>query len=126
MLEKKFTIDALSSLTGYSRRTIRYYIQIGLLEAPAGRGRGGFYNDSHMAKLKQIKALSERGMSLAAIIDYFKSGGVANESYKRDVYIKYEILPGIDFLVMKDIDDANKKKISEIVKVAKSIIKEGG
>ncbi|MCK4823506.1 MerR family transcriptional regulator, partial [bacterium] len=30
------------------RRTIRYYIQEGLLEPPAGRGRGGFYYDSHL------------------------------------------------------------------------------
>lgn len=124
MLEKKFTIDELSSLTGYSRRTIRYYIQIGLLEPPAGRGRGGFYNDSHLNKLKQIKVLNERGMSLSAIIDYFEAGGISDESYQRDIFIKYEILPGIELLVRKDIDEAKKKKIFEIVKVAKSIIKE--
>lgn len=123
-MEKKITIDELSALSGFSRRAIRYYIQIGLLEPPAGRGKGGFYNDSHLTKLKQIKVLTERGMSLSAIVNYFKVGGIVDESYQRDIYIKYEIFPGIEFIVRKDIDEANRKKISEIVKVAKSIIRE--
>lgn len=124
MPEKKFTIDDLSSLTGYSRRTIRYYIQIGLVEPPAGRGRGGFYNDSHLNKLRQIKVLNERGMSLSAIINYLEGGGIAEESYQRDVWVKYEISPGIEFVVRKDVDEEKKKKIFEIVKVAKSVIRE--
>jgi DNA-binding transcriptional MerR regulator len=61
MNEKLYTIKQLSELTGYSRRTIRYYIQQGLLEPPAGRGRGGFYNDSHLLKLKEIRAQQEKG-----------------------------------------------------------------
>ncbi len=125
MSEKKFKIDDLSRLSGYSRRTIRYYIQIGLIEPPAGRGRGGFYNDSHLTKLKQIKILNERGMSLTAIIHYFEAGNIADEIYQRDIYIKYEIAPGIEFLVKNDIDEEKRKKIFEIMKVAKSIIKEG-
>ena len=57
MEEKTYTIDELSDMTGYSRRTIRYYVQQGLIGAPAGRGRGGFYYDSHLQKLKEIRAL---------------------------------------------------------------------
>lgn len=124
MIERRITIQELCSITGYSRRTIRYYIQIGLLDPPAGRGRGGFYNDSHVNKLKQIKALNEKGMSLAAIINYFKSGSIPEESYGRDIWIKYAISDGVEFSVRKDIDEERKKKIFEIVRVAKSIIKE--
>lgn len=124
MSEDKISIDDLTTLSGYSRRTIRYYIQIGLLDPPAGRGRGGFYNDSHVNKLKQIKALNEKGMSLTAIINYFKSGSIPEESYERDIWIKYAISDGVEFSVRKVIDEEKKKKISEIVRVAKSIIRE--
>ncbi len=124
MSEDKISIDDLTTLSGYSRRTIRYYIQIGLLDPPAGRGRGGFYNDSHVNKLKQIKSLNEKGMSLTAIINYFKSGSIPEESYERDIWIKYAISDGVEFSVRKDIDEEKKKKISEIVRAAKSIIRE--
>ena len=71
-VNKKYTIEQLSELTGYSRRTIRYYIEEGLLDSPAGRGKGGFYFDSHLNKLGIIKKLQEKGMSLSAIAAYIK------------------------------------------------------
>ncbi len=39
METKKYTIEELCDLTGYSRRTIRYYVQSGIIDPPAGRGR---------------------------------------------------------------------------------------
>ena len=68
--KNKYTIDELSELTGFSRRTIRYYIHEGLLEPPAGRGRVGFYFDSHLGQLQLIKQLREKEMSLSSIAKY--------------------------------------------------------
>ena len=67
MKRKRYTIQELSELTGFSRRTIRYYIQEGLLEPPAGRGRGGFYYDSHLKKLSKIRQLQNQGLKLGSI-----------------------------------------------------------
>jgi len=119
------TIDQICEMTGYSRRTIRYYVQIGLIEPPAGRGRGGFYNDSNLTKLRQIKTLQEKGMNLAAITAMLKSGKVPFESYVRDVWVKYEISPGIEISVRKDVEEGNRKMIFDMIRVAKSITKEG-
>ena len=66
-LPKKYTIDDLSELTGFSRRTIRFYIQENIIEPPAGRGRGGFYFDSHLSGLLKIKELQEKGLNLESI-----------------------------------------------------------
>jgi DNA-binding transcriptional MerR regulator len=57
----------LSSLTGLNRRTIRYYIQLGLVERPLGEGRGAHYNDAHLGQLLQIKKMTSAGYSLEAI-----------------------------------------------------------
>jgi len=67
MKQKQYTIQELSELTGFSRRTIRYYIQERLLDSPAGRGRGGFYYDSHVQRLSKIRELQNRGLKLESI-----------------------------------------------------------
>lgn len=121
---KKYTIDDLCELTGYSRRTIRYYIQEGLLEPPAGRGRGGYYYDSHLAQLVQIRSLQEMGMSLVSITEFLKAGKRTETSYSRDVWAKYEIAPGVEINVRRDLEEIAGKKVLEIVKIAKSILKE--
>ena len=36
----RYNIDELADLGGVSRRTVRYYVQEGLLPAPLGVGRG--------------------------------------------------------------------------------------
>jgi len=125
MNEKKYTIEELCELTGFTRRTIRYYVQEGLIEPPAGRGRGGFYFDSHLNKLRLIKSCQEKGMNLSAISEYLKGGEVKKAEYQRDIWVKYEILPGLEINVRRDIEEREGKKIFEIVRIAKSIIKEG-
>ena len=59
-----YGIEDLARLGGVTRRTIRYYIQEGLLPAPLGLGRGRHYGPGHLAQLMAVKALQERGFSL--------------------------------------------------------------
>jgi DNA-binding transcriptional MerR regulator len=67
MEEKNYTLEQLSSLTGLTRRTVRYYIQIGLVPRPQGEGRGAFYTGLHLESLLEIKMLTGSGFSLEAI-----------------------------------------------------------
>lgn len=124
MSSNKYTIDELCELSGYPRRTIRYYIQEGLLEPPAGRGRGGFYYDSHLAQLRQIRSLQEMGMSLVSITEFIKAGKRTEISCARDVWIKYRITPGMEISVRRDLEEIAGKKVLEIIKIAKSILRE--
>lgn len=48
-------------------RTIRFYIQKGLLPGPEGEKRGAYYTDAHLADLLRIKQWQESGLSLDAI-----------------------------------------------------------
>ena len=59
-----YNIETLAKMTGLTRRTIRYYIQRGLLEPPKGGGRGSYYTDDHFQILKKIKKWSVQGVPL--------------------------------------------------------------
>ncbi|MFC2145627.1 MerR family transcriptional regulator [Actinomycetota bacterium] len=186
--QKKYTIDDLSELTGYSRRTIRYYIQEGLLDPPAGRGKGGFYFGHHLSQLQLIKQLQDKKMSLSSISKYmnrdheprkkfydeyknsslnyemsekafpaaeqrvknmkmkmgkspkkerlevyekkvYEEDSMPNKGFyapspesPRDVWIKYEISPGLEINIKRDIEEKQKRKIDDIIRVAREIL----
>lgn len=63
----KLTLQQLTEQSGVPSRTIRYYIQQGLLPAPQGQKRGAYYTDSHLADLLRIRQWQEAGLSLEAI-----------------------------------------------------------
>ena len=48
-------------------RTVRYYIQQGLLPAPESRGPGAHYNSGHLARLRLIKRLQHEHLPLGEI-----------------------------------------------------------
>lgn len=126
MSANRYTIDQLVEMTGYSRRAIRYYIQENLLQPPAGRGRGGFYNDSHVADLQRIRSLQSQGMSLMAIRRLLAAGAVTEMPQAREVWARYDIVPGIEINVRRDIESSASRKVDELIRTAKSIMKEEG
>ncbi|MDQ6727659.1 MAG: MerR family transcriptional regulator [Actinomycetota bacterium] len=65
--ERGMTIDELSRRSGVTSRNIRAYQTRGLVPSPLMAGRVGYYDDGHLARLKYIAGLQERGFSLAAI-----------------------------------------------------------
>ena len=79
-----FNIEALAEKTGTTRRTIRYYVQRGLIAKPEGGGRGHYYTDEHLDRIKQIQRLSSQGVPLEAI-KRLLSGGEETEGAKDEV-----------------------------------------
>lgn len=67
--ETRYGIQELAQLGGVSRRTVRYYVQRGLLPAPTGTGRGKHYTQEHLEVLRRVCALQQAGVPLAHIPD---------------------------------------------------------
>ena len=65
--EKQYNIDELSKLIDTPKRTIRYYIQLELLERPQGEKRGSYYTQEHLEQLLEIKKWQKEGLSLERI-----------------------------------------------------------
>ncbi|MEC4015798.1 MerR family transcriptional regulator [Streptomyces sp. H27-D2] len=63
----EYRIEDLAHFSGATVRTIRAYQDRGLLPKPQRRGRANVYGDPHLARLRQIADLLERGYTLASI-----------------------------------------------------------
>lgn len=74
---QEFTLDELCSLTGQSKRTIRYYIQLGLVARPDGETRAARYGQGHLETLLTIRRWTEAGLSLERVRDLLSGMDVA-------------------------------------------------
>jgi len=64
---EKFTLEELCSLVDLPRRTVRYYIQQGLMDRPAGAKRGSHYLRRHLDQLLEVQKWQKAGLSLERI-----------------------------------------------------------
>jgi len=127
-IQKKYIIKDISDLTGFSKRTIRYYVQKKIIEPPSGRGRGGFYYDSHLSNLLKIRLLKERNLNLKSIRDIIteRKQGLkeGSKTYSRDIRVRYEIIPGLEINISRSLEERKNKKILETIRIIKSIFSE--
>ncbi|MFI0010218.1 MerR family transcriptional regulator [Streptomyces globisporus] len=63
----EYRIEDLANASGATVRTIRAYQDRGLLPTPERRGRANVYREAHLARLRQIADLLDRGYTLASI-----------------------------------------------------------
>jgi len=67
--DSQYTLDQLTTLAGVPRRTVRYYIQLGLVDRPVGETRAAYYTWQHLKQLLEVRGYTEQG---------FRSSGSAN------------------------------------------------
>lgn len=111
-MEKRLKIDEVAKQSGLSKRTIRYYEEIGLLEAPP-RSKGGtrLYSERHIAFLKKVMTIKEvLGFSLQELQHYMS----LRETFERERQ---------DYLQAKDLKDSEKEQ-EKLVELTKSLDKQ--
>ena len=72
---KSFTLDEIASLAELPRRTVRYYIQTGLVDRPQGVGKGAYYTEQHVEQLLLVRKWQLAGLSLERIGEVLKHQG---------------------------------------------------
>src|SRR4029079_8848545 len=65
--ERSYSLDQLAMLVELPPRTIRYYIQLGLVDRPLGETRAAHYTPKHVEQLLQIRKWTQAGVSLERI-----------------------------------------------------------
>ena len=61
------TLAELCALVDLPARTVRYYVQLGLVDRPVGETRAARYGARHLEQLLQIRRWSAAGLSLERI-----------------------------------------------------------
>jgi DNA-binding transcriptional MerR regulator len=65
--DRRYSADELATLANVPRRTLRYYIQLGLVDRPIGETRAAHYTWAHLHQLLEIRRLTEQGFSLERV-----------------------------------------------------------
>lgn len=64
---EQWDLNELADAAGVTPRTVRYYVQQGLLPSPGARGPGAHYERDHLDRLRLIKRLQRQHYPLAEI-----------------------------------------------------------
>ena len=104
MSEKTFTLDELCTLTDLTKRTVRYYMQLGLVERPIGETRAAHYTSRHLDQLLRVKQLTEAGVSLERIREVMAGGDTPVPTLQRrpgsiEVRSHLFVAPGLEIQI---------------------------
>jgi DNA-binding transcriptional MerR regulator len=128
MNSEHLTLDDLATLAGFGRRTVRYYIQIGLLPRPEGGGRAAHYTGEHLAALLQIKKLADAGVSLERIRELLQSGGEPPVPPRRcqagtvEVRSHLHVAPGVEIQISPEESGFSPEQIRAFVREVMAIV----
>lgn len=72
-----YSLDQLANAAATPLRTVRFYIQKGLLARPHGSTRAAWYDDEHLSTLLRIRSWTEAGLSLTRIAELLTGAAVS-------------------------------------------------
>ncbi|WP_343243877.1 MerR family transcriptional regulator [Streptomyces sp. SID13726] len=67
--KREYRMEELADLAGITVRTLRFYRERKLIPPPRREGRIAWYDDHHLARLRTIGALLDRGHTLTGIAE---------------------------------------------------------
>jgi DNA-binding transcriptional MerR regulator len=117
---ERYGVEELADLGGVNRRTVRYYVQEGLLPAPLGLGRGKHYGPEHLARLLEVKGLQEQGLPLDQIRRRLAGGPrrgpepAPSGPIARTPWTRLVLLPGVELHVSGDVRIPPPSRVEEL------------
>lgn len=114
----KLNLDQLSDQSGVAARTIRYYIQKGLIAGPEGQKRGAWYTEAHLADLLRVRQWQESGLSLDAIAGLLQAKSEPPVAPQRagaiEVRSHLVVTDGIELVVAPERAGLSQSEIREL------------
>jgi DNA-binding transcriptional MerR regulator len=75
-IERTYSFKEICNLAALPERTVRFYIQKGLVPTPHGKKRGAWYDELHLERLLTIRRWQRAGLSLERIAEIIAGGEV--------------------------------------------------
>ena len=128
-MSKTFSLDELCTLTDLPKRTVRYYMQMGLVDRPIGETRAAHYLSQHLDQLLKVKQLSDAGISLERIAEIQNGEELPIPPKPRkpgDIQVKshIHIATGIELQISPEEADMSPEQIRALVKAVMKTIQE--
>ena len=128
-MTKTFSLDDLCTLTDLPKRTVRYYMQMGLVDRPIGETRAAHYLSAHLDQLLKVKQLTDAGISLERIAEIQNGEELPVPAKPRkpgDIQVKSHIYvaPGIELQISPEEADMSPEQIRALVKAVMKTIQE--
>ena len=128
-MTKTFSLDDLCTLTDLPKRTVRYYMQMGLVDRPIGETRAAHYLTAHLDQLLKVKQLSDAGISLERIAEIQNGEELpvpAKPKKPGDIQVRSHIhvAPGIELQISPEEADMSPEQIRALVKAVMKTIQE--
>ena len=146
MNESTYTIQELTDETGFTRRTVHFYTQQGILPPPAGAGLGARYGEAHLLRLRLVPVLRRQGLRLDAIRERFAAmsleemrrtlkdasqpaapdpAGSSLEPLTAQPHAHYRLPAGVTILAPAELGPADRSKLSALLEAAARIFGSG-
>jgi len=121
MEQQKYTLEELCRLSDVSVRTIRYYMQLGLVDRPFGETRAAHYVQAHLDQLLLIKRLTISGVSLDRVKEVLAGGDSPVQIKKRqpgaiEVRSHLYIAPGIELQISAEEAGMSPEQLRSMIK----------
>ena len=129
----RIAIDELCALVDLPRRTVRYYIQEGLVDRPAGAKRGAYYTRRHLEQLMTIRTWQRAGLSLERIRELVSGGGETSSPLPPprarrpgDVTLRTHVTlaPGVELVIDPKEAGLGAEAVRSIVRRAASLVEQ--
>lgn len=114
-----YGFDELCTLVELPSRTVRYYIQMGLVDRPDGLNRGARYTARHVEQLLTTKKWQAAGLSLERIRDLIHCDATAlpppppKAPGTIEVWSRLQIAPGIELSVEAGVAGLSPEKLRD-------------
>ena len=119
--EKRYTIKALSALVDMSPRTIRFYIQEGVVDKPHGQNKGAYYTDTHLQQLLTVKKYKAAGVSLERIAQIIHEEAMPKVDYKIrpgniEVVSRIHLMEGVELTINPESSGLTQAQIRQLAR----------
>lgn len=128
MTERRFSISELAALAGISGRTVRYYVQRGLIPPPDGRGPGRHYGPEHLDRILRLRDLQRTGLSLevaTSALTGLVSEPVTDEPIERELVTRLKLGEGLFLEVGPGIPIPTDQQLRDMARRCRDILEPG-
>lgn len=126
----KHTLEELCTLVDIPKRTVRFYVENGVIDRPAGVKKGAYYTQKHVEQLLEIKKWQKAGLSLERIkslLNDLNGGAPVPPPQQRlpgdvDVWSHIYISDGVELLIEPKRSGLSPEQVNQLSQALQAIL----